>query len=134
MQAATRIFPTVIFFFVLSCVVTLGQAAPGITSILPTVGPVSPVGGSVVIKGVNFGSLQGASTVTFGGISETPTSWSGTRIVVPVPTGLGVGFADVAVTVNGLVSNTMSFLVIPVITRVSPNSGTVGTTITLTGT
>src|SRR5258708_20298945 len=134
MQAATRIFSAIIFFLILACVVTLGQATPGITSISPTVGPVSPVGGPITIKGANFGSAQGTSTVTIGGISVTPTSWSGTRVVAPVPGSLGTGFFDVTVTVNGLTSNAMSFLVIPVITGDSPSEGIVGITVTLTGT
>src|SRR5258708_28562291 len=105
MQAAPRIFPAVLFFLILACVVALGQAAPGITSISPTVGPVSPVGGPITIKGANFGSAQGTSTVTIGGISVTPTSWSGTRVVVPVPGSLGTGFFDVTVTFNGVTTN-----------------------------
>src|SRR5258708_6191746 len=134
MQAAPRIFPAVLFFLILACVVTLGQAAPSITGISPTVGPVSPVGGPITIKGANFGSAQGTSTVTIGGISVTPTSWSGTRVVTPVSGSLGAGFFDVTVTVNGLHRNAMSCLFRPMITGDSPAEGIVGTTVTLTGT
>lgn len=134
MKAPARSFPALVSFLLLAIACCTAQTAPSITSISPTVGQVSPVGGPVTIKGTNFGSVQGTSTVSIGGLAVTPASWSSTKIVVPVPGSLNVGFADVAVTVNGLISNALSFLVIPVITRDSPASGTVGTTITLTGT
>src|SRR5215813_6164436 len=44
-----------------------------------------PVGTSVTITGSKFGATQGASTVTFNGTAGTPTSWSDTGIVAPVP-------------------------------------------------
>jgi hypothetical protein len=53
---------------------------------------------------------------------------------VPVPSTVPVGFADVAVTVGGAASNTKSFLVIPVITKKTPDSGVVSTPVTVTGT
>src|SRR5262249_38353891 len=106
---------------------------PNITSISPTVGPPSPVGSSLTINGTNFGSPQGGSTVTVGGVTSTPSSWSTTRIVAPVPTSLAAGSADVMVTVNGLASNTRSFLVIPVLTNVSPGTAAVGASVTING-
>ena len=75
--------------------------APSITSLSETV---IAVGDSVTITGVNFGSTQGTSTVTFDGIeAATVTSWSNTQIVVTVPTGAKSG--DAVVTVNGVVSS-----------------------------
>ena len=62
--------------------------APTITSLTPASGP---IGTSVTIAGAGFGTTQGTSTVTFGGISATPTSWSNTSIVVPVPSGVALG-------------------------------------------
>ena len=56
--------------------------APSITSLSPTSGP---VGAAVTITGTNFGATQGTSTVTFNGTAGTPTSWSATSMVVPVP-------------------------------------------------
>src|SRR6266852_1545689 len=108
-----------------------GTSTPAITGIGPTSGS---VGTSVTISGVNFGAAQGASTVTFNGKAATPTSWSATSIVVPVPTGATTG--NVVVTVGGVASNGVNFTVIPPpsITSLSPTSGPVGSSVFITGT
>jgi len=113
---------------------TFAFAAPAISTISPTVGPVSPVGSPVTINGSGFGTTQSDSIVTIGGFTTTPTSWSDSRIIVPVPRTLMPGFMDVIVTVGGTASNAASFLVIPVITNDSPASGPVGTSVVVTGT
>src|SRR5947207_6064056 len=77
--------------------VNAAAAAPSITSLNPTT---SFVGMSVTIAGANFGATQGTSTVKFNGTTATPTSWSATAIVAPVPTGATSG--NVVVTVNGV--------------------------------
>src|SRR5207247_3270923 len=77
---------------------------PTITSLSPTSGPVAT---SVTIAGTTFGATPGSSTVTFSGTAATPTSWSATSIVVPVPAGATTG--NVIVTVGGLASNGGSF-------------------------
>ena len=56
-------------------------------------------GTSVTITGVNFGAVQGTSTVEFNGTAATPTSWSDTEIEVAVPMGATTG--DMVVTVDG---------------------------------
>jgi hypothetical protein len=127
-----------------SVVVTIGGAAsngmnfavtpppPGITSLNPTSGAVST---SVAIAGTNFGTTQGASTVTFNGMTATATSWGATGIVVPVPSGAATG--NVVVTVGGVASNGMNFIVPsspPSITSLNPTSGAVGTPVTIVGT
>src|ERR1019366_3189161 len=71
-------------------------AAPSITSLTPAAGV---VGGSVTIAGANFGAGHGTSTVTFNGTAATPTSWSASGIVAPVPAGATTG--NVVVTVGG---------------------------------
>jgi glucuronoarabinoxylan endo-1,4-beta-xylanase len=68
------------------------------------------VGTGVTITGANFGATQGTSTVTFGGVKATPKSWSGTSIVVPVPSGAVTGSVEVAV--GGQASNGSNFTVI----------------------
>src|SRR5207248_11219547 len=77
---------------------------------------------------------QGTSTVTFNGTSATPTGWSATSIAVPVPSGATTG--NVLVTVGGHASNGVAFTVIPPpsISSLSPTSGAVGTSVTITGT
>lgn len=87
-----------------------GVAAPVITSLAPTSGA---VGTSVTITGSNFGTIQGSSTVTFGGITASPTSWSNTSIIVPVPSGVPLGAVPVVVTVTGAgASNSATFTVV----------------------
>src|SRR6266403_1879908 len=104
---------------------------PSITSLNPTSGAVGTPG---TIAGGNFGTTQGASTVTFNGTVGTPTSWSATSIVVPVPSGASTG--NVVVTVGGAASNGMNFNVTsspPSVTSLNPTSGVVGTSVTIAG-
>ena len=120
----------VVVFILLSCFAAF--AAPAISSISPTVGPVSPVGSPITINGTGFGASL--DTVTIGGVTSVATSWNDTRIVVPVPGSLQPGFSDVVVTVGGVASNAQPFLVIPVITGVSPAHAPIGGMVTITGT
>ncbi len=103
--------------------------APSITSLSPTSGA---EGTSVTITGANFGTSQGTRTVKFNGTTATPTSWSATSIGVPVPTGATTG--NVVVHASGVDSNGSSFTVLPNITSLSPTSGAVGVSVTITGT
>jgi RHS repeat-associated protein len=109
---------------------TVSQA-PNIASVSPTSGT---FGASVTITGVNFGSTQGSSTVTFNGTPATPTNWSANSIVAPVPSGATTG--SLVVTVSGAVSNAFPFTVLqqPSITSLSATSATIGVYITITGT
>src|SRR5437879_597816 len=110
---------------------TVTVPAPSITSLNPTSGL---VGTSVTISGANFGATQGPSTVTVSGIAATPTSWSATSITAPVPAGATTG--NVVVTVGGVASNGVSFTVTvpaPSITSLSPTSGLVGSSVTISG-
>jgi hypothetical protein len=132
-RAVSLLCYSIVLIALFSCYAS-AQSAPSISSISPTAGPVSPVGSSVTINGANFGATQGSSTVTFGGVATTPSSWSNTKIVAPVPSSLAPGFVDVVVTVNGASSNAQSFLVIPIITGCTPCSGIIGTSVKLTGT
>lgn len=104
---------------------------PTINSISPTSGP---AGTAVTISGVNFGSTQGTSTVTFNGTGGTPTSWTSTSIVVPVPGGATTG--NVVVTTTNGTSSGVSFTVfqVPSIANLSASSATIGSLLTITGT
>jgi YD repeat-containing protein len=102
---------------------------PKINSLSPTSGP---VGTSVTINGTTFGATQGSSTVTFNGTTAAPTSWSASSIAVPVPANATTG--NVIVTVSGQASNGVAFTVTPKITSLSPPSGAVATSVTITGT
>jgi hypothetical protein len=70
--------------------------AASITSLSPRSGP---VGTPVTIKGSNFGSSQGTSTVRFNGTTAVVVRWSATTIVVKVPEGAMNG--EIVVTVSG---------------------------------
>src|SRR3981081_3569287 len=107
---------------------------PSLIGASPTSGP---VGTSVTVTGTNFGASRGTSTIKFNGAAATPTNWSATSIVAPVPSGATTG--NVTVTVGGQTSNGVAFTVtvpppIPSISKVSPTSGPVGTSVTVTGT
>ena len=84
--------------------VTLPTPQPSITTLTPTTGS---VGTPVTIAGSNFGATQNLSTVRFNGVTATPTSWSNTSIVAPVPAGATTG--PVVVTVSGVDSNGVTF-------------------------
>ena len=82
------------------------STTPSITSLSSTSGS---VGTAVTITGANFGATKGTSTVRFNGTVATPTTWSATIIVVPVPAGATTG--NVVVTVAGVASNAVGFTV-----------------------
>jgi RHS repeat-associated protein len=83
--------------------------SPAITSLNPTA---AELGVSVTINGVNFGSSQGSSTVTFNGVSGgTAPTWTATAITLNVPNGATTGNA--VVTVSGIASNGFPFTVLP---------------------
>ena len=117
---------------ILASVAAASVPAPLIKKVNPSSGPAGTV---VMLRGNNFQSSQGSSTVTFNGVEATPTSWKGKRIQVPVPAGATTG--PVVVTVNGQASNGKTFTVIgggPVISALSPSSGPEGTPVAITGT
>ncbi|MGZ7062341.1 MAG: IPT/TIG domain-containing protein [Candidatus Angelobacter sp.] len=111
-------------------VLPLGTAAPTVTSLTPSTGAVNT---SVVIAGTNFRSTQGSSTVSFNGVNSTPTAWSATSITAPVPTGATTG--PLVITVGGQASNGSTFTVTPApsITSLAPNTGAIGSVITING-
>jgi RHS repeat-associated protein len=103
-----------------------------ITSLSPTSGA---VGASVTINGGGFGTTQGTSTVTFSSSKiATVTNWSANSITATVPSGAITG--NVVVKVGTTTSNGISFMVAatPTMTSLSPTSGAIGTSVTITGT
>jgi hypothetical protein len=100
-----------------------------ITTISPTSGDVGTV---VTLTGLGFGTTQSSSTVSFNGGIATPTAWSNNSITVPVPAGAIAG--PVIVTVNGVPANAPSnFSPLPVITSISPTSGSTNQPVTISG-
>jgi len=74
----------------------------------------APADWHITIIGTGFGALQGASTISFGGIDvATYISWSDTSLVCVV---IGApGPASIIVTVGGFNSNTWPFLITQII-------------------
>src|SRR5262249_15543707 len=127
--------PTTLPVGFLDVIVTANGAASNARSFLliPTILQVSPlqaiVDTPITITGTSFGGQPG--TVTFNGTPGIPTAWSNTSIKVPVPKGTTNG--ALVVTVNGFQTNGVPFYVVPNILSVTPNSGPVGTPVTIIG-
>ena len=102
-------------------------AQASITSVSPSAGV---AGDSVVIQGTSFGTEQG--TVTFNGTTAVVSSWTSTEIGAFVPVGATSG--PIQVVNSGGVSNSPApFTVGPSLQSVLPESGAVGSQITLLG-
>ncbi|HEV2397944.1 MAG TPA: IPT/TIG domain-containing protein [Candidatus Sulfotelmatobacter sp.] len=111
-------------------------APPTVTSVSPSSG--STAGGTAVtITGTNFAT---GATVTFGGVAATNVVVSNsTTITATTPAGTA-GAVTVTVTNPGALAGSLTsgftYVVVPTVTSVSPNSGTTagGTAVTITGT
>ena len=108
-------------------------AVPTLTAIAPNAGPVTG-GTTVVLTGTG---LTGATAVNFGGTPATSfTVDSSTQITAVAPAGTGTVL--VTVTTAGGTSNGVAYtyVAVPVLTSVVPNSGPVtgNTVVVLTGT
>ena len=103
----------------------------------PTITGLSlPSGGAratVTITGTN---LTGATAVAVGGTPAAFTVVSNTQATFTVPSGAATGSAPVTVTTPGGTSAGAAFTVLPppTITSISPGSGPIGTSVTITGT
>jgi hypothetical protein len=91
----------------------------------------------VILTGTNFGPTKGSSTVTFNGLAAAIYSWSDTKILVTMPDD-HMNFSDLGnllVTVNGEVSNAVSFALLPMpsITGIQPVGGHPGDVVTIVG-
>ncbi len=108
----------------------------------PTVSAITPseamVGEEVIIAGEHFSYTLTENIVSFNGTAATVTEAIPIQLTTTVPDGATIGDGDVTVTVNGQVSNSISFTVkdfpIPTITAISPGIGIAGDEITITGT
>jgi RHS repeat-associated protein len=104
---------------------------PVINSVTP---PAAPVAGQITLSGYGFGAIQGSSTVQINGLAAYAMTWSNTSVLVSVPQHATSG--PVTLTVNGVASNGVSFTVLetPTITGVSPSSGPLSSSVTISGT
>jgi hypothetical protein len=109
-------------------------AAPTITSVSPTAGPLD--GGLLTINGTN---LAGATAITVGGSTCSPVTMpSATQIICTLPAH-AAGTVDVSVTTPGgsvTDSGAYTYQALPTITSVAPSAGPLigGSTLTITGT
>jgi len=106
----------------------LTGTAPALTACTPTAGA---VGSQVILTGTN---LTGARAVYFGTVAATGFIVnSATQVTVAVPTGAMTSNITV-VTATGGISNKLPFSVAaPALNNLSPTSGTVGTSVTISG-
>jgi RHS repeat-associated protein len=104
---------------------------PVITSLAP---PSAAPYGLITVSGSGFGAAQNASQIQFNGLAGHVLSWSDSSISVQVPSSATTG--PVTVTVSGFASNGVTFTVTSplTITAISPAQGTVGSSVTITGT
>ena len=91
-------------------------------------------GSVVTMTGQHFGRVPGASWVTCGGAKAKLVSWSDTRIVFKVPSGMlkqgYIGIVKSKRPSNGLYYSPFNP---PAITSITPREGAPGTTVTLKG-
>ncbi|MEU7058629.1 IPT/TIG domain-containing protein [Streptomyces sp. NPDC046197] len=108
--------------------------APFKSSLGATSGPLAG-GNSITISGTG---LSTATSVSFGGVTATPTVTSDSLLSVTVPAGAVAGPVAVSVTTAGGTNNGLSYtyVALPTITALAPTSGSTsgGTAVTITGT
>jgi PKD repeat protein len=105
--------------------------APQISSINPESGS---VGTEVTISGGNFSATPAENLITFNGTEAPVNSASTTELVTQVPEGATNG--PIEVTVNGKTAEGPTFMVeanAPSIASIDPQSGVVGTEVTISG-
>lgn len=108
----------------------LFTVGPAVTSLSPVTGP---VGTSITITGTGFDPNPANNTVLFGGVPATVTAATSTSLTVTVPVTAGTN--DVTVTVAGATNTgTHNYQVTPTVSSLSAANGTVGSSLTITGT
>jgi hypothetical protein len=108
--------------------------APFKSSLGITSGPLAG-GNTITLSGTG---LSTATSVSFGGITATPTVNSDSSLSVTVPAGTAAGPVGVSVTTAGGTNNglTYTYVDVPTVTSLTPTSGPTsgGTAVTITGT
>lgn len=104
---------------------------PTITAINPTSG----ISGTVVtITGTNFDAIAANNTVKFNGTIAAISSASTTSLTVTAPAGGTTGTITVTTTAGMATGTVFTYLILPTITSINPTSGTVGISVTISGT
>jgi YD repeat-containing protein len=110
------------------------SSALTITGFSPNVGT---LGTSVTIYGTGFSNTLGQNTVMFNGVAAVLTAASFTELIAQVPSGATTGPIGVTTptgSATSVIPFTISTLSAPTIAGFSPNVGTSGTPVTITGT
>jgi hypothetical protein len=111
--------------------------SPTFTVLTPTLTSISPgsatAGDPVTLTGTNFGATQGSGSVWLGSkLAASIVSWSNTSIVATVDNGSITGTAQVQQ--GGVWTNAEALTIVtPEVESVDPESGPVGTEVTLSG-
>ncbi len=111
--------------------VTLDPTAPTIASVDPNRGT---AGTEVTITGTNFSEIPLENLVNFNGTAAKLTASTATTITTTVPDGASTGPITVVVDDKEGEGPEFTVLPLPTITSIDPASGTVGTSVTITGT
>jgi hypothetical protein len=107
-----------------------GQPPPA-TPVVNAFSPASgPIGTTVTLSGTGF---TGATSVAFGTVAATFTVVSDDSITTTVPAGAPAAAKIRVSGPSGSGLSTTSFKIPPVVTSISPTSGPVGTSVTVTG-
>jgi IPT/TIG domain len=89
-------------------------------------------GPQVTITGSGFGATQGSGNVWLGTVPGVVNSWSDGLVVATV--GGGAASGNAVILQSGVLSNIIPFTInVPYITGISPNTGSPGTVVTITG-
>jgi hypothetical protein len=94
------------------------QTAPAITGFTTAGLP----GSTITITGTGFGATQGSSLVSINGITAVISNWSDSSLSVVVPVTV-IGSEPMIVTVNGVASNKVSFIVTDDVSQPLVNRG-----------
>lgn len=109
----------------------LNTVVNAISAVSPVAGP---AGTPITITGAGFGSTQGSSNITVGGVTAAISAWNDPQIQAQIPNGSGPGPQSVLVSVGGAAGVGATFTVTPMITGLSPISGYPNTFVTISGT
>jgi len=80
-----------------------------------------PAGTLFKIAGPGFGSAEGSSSVTVGGLPAVALTWSDAQIQIQIPSGTEIGYQNVVVTVGGQVIANVIFNVTPGLVGITPS-------------
>jgi RHS repeat-associated protein len=117
-------------------ITSIARASASAVAVLEVAPDAAAVGGTVTIDGTGFSATPASNTVQFNGTNATVTSATTTHLVVSVPSGATTGTISVT-SPSGSASSSTTFAVLPggpAISGFSPAIGTVGSTLTVTGT